>query len=480
MALEYVGGTYGRGTNLDYTVWLDVLTGGIATAPAAGDIVIVVHGVGINADVALGVVTAGYTEEAELWSDDSRDANLSVSRKIMGATPDTSVTVTGSGSTTAGAATAVHVWRGVDQTTPMDVLRTTATGINSSLFDPPAITPVTSGAVVIACGSSGGGTEDTTGATPPTNYGNHVFISSTDPGTVAYSAIASKAWSGSGSEDPGAWSGINTATADAWAAVTLALRPSVGTAHAAGPADTLAVSDATTLSQGFGVLPADTLALADATSFQATFERSVAETLALADEVALGRELAFGETLALADALTVSQGFGRSVDDTLALADALETALGRALEQTVADTLALADTITTETGKGVSPADTLSLTDALTVVVGFTRGIDDPLAMADALTFERALVFAEALPLTDAVAFARAIEIAETLGLVDAVSVVANVTVPDVPGGLVVIDIIQPAISAADQTPTAVSVADRDGASVAVSSVTTADVTIAS
>jgi hypothetical protein len=74
----------------------------------------------------------------------------------MGATPDTSITLTG-GTLSAddAGAVVVQVWRGVDPTTPFDVTQTTATGTNSVLCDPPAITPVTPGAVIVSGGAGG-------------------------------------------------------------------------------------------------------------------------------------------------------------------------------------------------------------------------------------------------------------------------------------------------------------------------------------
>jgi hypothetical protein len=227
MAISYVGGTSGIGTSADYNIVLTGLTGGSDSAPAANDIVIVNNGNSNVSNVDAGVTTAGYTEVTELFQVDTRSSNQAVSYKVMGGTPDTSVDVKGSGSATAGGATTVQVWRGVDTTTPMDVTATTAQAANSALMDAPSITPVTAGAIVVACGNWASGSQDRT-ATAPAGYSNHVYNSSTDPGVASGSGMASKAWSGSGAEDPGAWSAINTATADAWTAVTLALRPSSG------------------------------------------------------------------------------------------------------------------------------------------------------------------------------------------------------------------------------------------------------------
>lgn len=220
--LAFVGGTTGTGEASDYTISLTSLTGGSGSAPSANDIVIVVSGWGSAADGDPGVTTTGYTEEYDLYANDTRDANLSVAWKIMGATPDTSVDVSciGNGNCTA----VVHVWSGVDTTTPMDVaVPTGLTGINGARPDSPSITPVTAGAVVITAGL---GTGDATPAdfTAPSGYGN--ALSQANPSEFgAIAVIASIAWSGSGAEDPGAWTGGESTTSDSRAAGTLALRP---------------------------------------------------------------------------------------------------------------------------------------------------------------------------------------------------------------------------------------------------------------
>lgn len=90
MALEYVGGktaSIAGSTSTATNVSLTDLTGGLASAPAANDIVIVAYATCSAADRAIGVNTAGYTEIAELYANDARDANLSVSWKIMGGNP---------------------------------------------------------------------------------------------------------------------------------------------------------------------------------------------------------------------------------------------------------------------------------------------------------------------------------------------------------------------------------------------------------
>ena len=230
-ALQYVGGTTGSGTAATYNVNLNgTLTGGLASSPAAGDIVIVVTGWASAADGNPGVTTAGYTEVYDGYANDTRDANLSVSYKIMPGTPDTSVTVSGFNNAANGGATAVHVWRGIDQATPLDVAAPSAplgvSAINAARPDSPAITPATSGAVIIAVGL-GTGAAAPTAMTAPTGFVNGLSATGAGSTMGAVANIASQDWAG-GAVDPAAWTGGTTSTSDCWVAGTLALRPAAG------------------------------------------------------------------------------------------------------------------------------------------------------------------------------------------------------------------------------------------------------------
>lgn len=223
MALVYVGGAEASGNSAAFTVSLAALTGGADTAAQAGDLVVVVCGFVGTANGDPGVSTAGYTEEVDLWANDTRDSNMSVSWKLMGGTPDTSVSINGSGTTTNGSAAVVHVWRGVDQTTPLDAATTSITGTNAVAPNSPAITTVTDGAVVLSAGLWTGAAADTS-VTAPAGYTNQVDIS-IDPGSAVIAAVASKLIATAGTEDAAVWTGVTSSTSDSWAAVALAIRP---------------------------------------------------------------------------------------------------------------------------------------------------------------------------------------------------------------------------------------------------------------
>lgn len=218
MAITFVGSATGTGASASFNISLSGL------GLQQGDLVIVATGYvtvgGANGNP--GVSTSGYTEVADLFSDDGREAQFSVNYKLMGATPDTTVACNGSGSASLGAAGIAYALRGVDQTTPLDVTSTTATGIDSAVPDPPSITPTTSGSYVVITGCGTAANLDET-VTHPTGYSNGVIVGS-DPSTAVHVACASKAWT-SGAEDPGAWTDWTTSTTDAWAAATMAIRP---------------------------------------------------------------------------------------------------------------------------------------------------------------------------------------------------------------------------------------------------------------
>lgn len=222
--IQYVGSYvqgFAGGTT-DRTITLTSLTGGIASAPAAGDLVIVYFGTGSTADRNL--VVSGYTEIAELYSNDTYDTNLVAAYKFMGGTPDTSFTLTGGTLSTADAgAVAVQVWRGVNTVTTFDVTSTTATGINSVLCDPPAITPTTPGSIIV---SGGAGAHDGENAETYSSSNLTAFVSVGAGDTNAVTiGLGYNAWT-SGAFNPAQFTFSDTdSTEFSWAAVTLALRP---------------------------------------------------------------------------------------------------------------------------------------------------------------------------------------------------------------------------------------------------------------
>jgi hypothetical protein len=223
--IEYVGGyTFaplsGNSNNLTVTFGGN-LTGGLDSSASEGDMVIAYWATGGIADRTLAI--NGYTNIADLYSDDTYDTNLVVAYKFMGATPDTTLqllngTVVGSEN----GGLVVHVFRGVDTSSPFDATSTTATGTNTVLCDPPAITPTTAGTVIVSGGAGGHiagvHTFSSSDLTSFLSKGGQDDIDGTT-GAGYYK------WS-SGTFNPAAFTFSGTdSTNYSWAAVTMALRP---------------------------------------------------------------------------------------------------------------------------------------------------------------------------------------------------------------------------------------------------------------
>lgn len=170
---------------------------------------------------------SGYTTIAALYADNTTpttgvDSNLIVAYKFMGATPDANLVIPTSGATTEAEAVAVQVWRGIDTVNPLDVTAVTATQTTTGIPNPPAITPVTTGAIiVVAAGTSHNGGTDTFTAAYLSNFLT-VGGNSTTDATVGMGWLT---WPG-GAYDPAAWT-FSQADSTSYASnsVTFALRP---------------------------------------------------------------------------------------------------------------------------------------------------------------------------------------------------------------------------------------------------------------
>jgi len=224
MALSFVGGASITGTGATLTVLLTALTGGSDSAAAIGDIVVVGWGSSNQTDLNLTVSTSGYTELADLYANGTNDTNFAVAYKVL-SSAETNVIVSGSNSAVFAGVAVAHVWRDINSGAPIDVTSTTTTNTGNSNINNPSITPVTSGAIVMAWG--GCAADITRTFTVPSGYGN-ATQATLDPDEAFAVCVATKAWV-SGAEDPGAWTPSATNAADSWAAVTVVLRPSATT-----------------------------------------------------------------------------------------------------------------------------------------------------------------------------------------------------------------------------------------------------------
>lgn len=213
------------------------VSAGSADAPTTNDLVVDLSGAGLQQGDFVVVVCVErnttddtwsegggtWTLEADLFSTDNRVSNTGVFSKVMGATPDSSVTIHQAGAA-AGMGAAWAAYRGVDATTPHDAATTTAAGANTGQADPPSITTVTNNALVIAVGAGSSGSGPTLGA--PSGYNGDSLHGAAN--TNAWCGIASKEVASAGAENPGIFSVSPDSNFNSWEAATIALRPAAG------------------------------------------------------------------------------------------------------------------------------------------------------------------------------------------------------------------------------------------------------------
>ena len=202
----------------------------------AGDLVLVlVAGTtsGASGNRDLGVITTGYTELCDLFSDDLQDAELSVSYKIMGDVPDTQVVTTGvfSGTASYAASVIIQAFRGVDQTTPLAATTTTAAINNTYIPNPPAITPTVDNALVVSAVASVIATrvdpDPVLQAPSPLQDVSVTYAKPSTAMTAQSAGMGSMLATTAGvAIDLATWTILGSgATSSAWAAATIALRP---------------------------------------------------------------------------------------------------------------------------------------------------------------------------------------------------------------------------------------------------------------
>ncbi len=144
-----------------------------------------------------------------------------LSYKIMTSTPDTDIVLDETALGADFASCLIQVWRGVDTTTPQDVAATTATG-GPSEPDPPSITTITDGCLIVAVGHLDD-TNDEGGVSAPSGYTNLTDVDAATGGGGSTCMMASFAQTSFGAENPGNFT--ITGLDDTWAVATVALRP---------------------------------------------------------------------------------------------------------------------------------------------------------------------------------------------------------------------------------------------------------------
>jgi len=247
MAIQYVGGLDGGRVGSTSTTNVSIngtLTGGLASSPSEGDLVVIL----ISAASASGYVPT--TLAVSGWNNGTFRSNTGVANysyqqhswKFMTATPDTVITVPSTGNIRNAQSWVVHVFRGVDATTPFDVATVFASGTGTGRPNPGPITPSTEGAWILWMGASAAAT----GAlyTAPTNFSTNWH---TDTRVDNYDSMVGfgyyTGWS-SGQYDPAAiTAGGTTGATDSWVAETVVLRPSAAQSFNETPSDTVNVSE---------------------------------------------------------------------------------------------------------------------------------------------------------------------------------------------------------------------------------------------
>jgi hypothetical protein len=207
---------------------LTSLTGGIASSPAPGDL-IVVYLAAQYADTGFyplevsGDVSGAYSSISALSTFEAfYDSTSQFFAKFAGGTPDASVTGVETYNYGNGAVIAAQVWRNVNAVIS-DVTAQIAGGSGTNDPNPPSITPVTPGAVVLAGGAIGIDGPGS-GSFTSSDLENFVQAKSNNGGFgEVYAAVGSTYWTG-GAVNPAAFGGV-TSDDDAWTAITIALRP---------------------------------------------------------------------------------------------------------------------------------------------------------------------------------------------------------------------------------------------------------------
>ncbi|MGL4310389.1 MAG: hypothetical protein ACRCSU_07860 [Paracoccaceae bacterium] len=207
--ITYIGELTPGRTSLAGTVNQDLTS--LSLQP--GDLVIAFQAVfaGVST-VNCGVSDVGYTE---IWNAASNstgvDTNTSISWKIMGGTPDTSVTFNSNGSNGRANLMRVRAYRGVDQVTPILDAATGTAQINTNICNPPSKTTTENGALIVVYGAGA------VNASEPNPYASsdlddfvvEMMTSTTNNGGLG---VGHKAMPAIGSFDPAAWTGPTDAT----------------------------------------------------------------------------------------------------------------------------------------------------------------------------------------------------------------------------------------------------------------------------
>lgn len=181
-----------------------------------GDVVYVAGGHSLTTADA-GVSTAGYTELVDFLNGTAY--RFTVSRKVMGATPDTTAVGIGSGDAADAVSYVAICLRNVHIDAPEDATTTTVTGTSTNP-NPPSIVTATAGAWVL---SFAGSSVNDAVVVAPTNYINQVTANINDTRDSSVGG-ATRLIEVPGTEDPANWTSW---ASGAWCCATVAVRQAI-------------------------------------------------------------------------------------------------------------------------------------------------------------------------------------------------------------------------------------------------------------
>lgn len=289
-----------------------------------GDVVIVSAGYGrTNASISLSVsgdnsgsysAISGPTAANDTWC-----TIHGVFGKVMGATPDATITVNQSPSSGYGGAATVSVWRNVDPDDPFYIVATPVATTNSARGNPPSVTPTVEHSVVYSTGAGSQRDDGSAFAVPSGMTAIQSLNVSASNGDLGLWQ-AYDVWT-SGAYDPAAWTGGSSTIDSSAVAHTLVLRPiSLG------------------LPVGLSTETDTALALAGvqrrAVGLSATTETALA--LAGVQRRAVGLATETDTALALLPAVSGGVGTASETDTALALAGLQRRPAGLATETGIA------------------------------------------------------------------------------------------------------------------------------------------------
>lgn len=200
--------------------WTDTKTFYLPDYLAQNDVVVLVAGHGGTSSWA----PSGYTSYSTVTGTDTYSCIADVYYKVMGATPDTTISIPSSGNSLYTGECYIFIFRGLNTANIFDVAATTGSLSNGFSITPPSITPVTSGATVINITVA----QESTSIGFPTNlYANRAVAKRTSrisPNYFTQTLCTSQNWSSGAVSFNTFTSTLATATSYSAASISIAIR----------------------------------------------------------------------------------------------------------------------------------------------------------------------------------------------------------------------------------------------------------------